>query len=222
MDGNRKRNIQVNFRVDEKEYECILKKVQLSGKRNIASYLRYTGKSDNTIEELQKLIVSLDWNSHSFHSDFELHFNNEKVMTCREICEGIKANMNEDFINDIKTVTDSYDTEWQQMIVIAVLIGKLIKSLDWTSKPPRTIALTYSKQSRMTCEEVCNSIISAVDYELQKPIKDDIISEVIKTMGDNFSPEKASEITFRHFEKTYPGFEKFFKEQIEEAYSVSR
>ena len=41
MDENRKRNIQVKFRVDEKEYECILKKVQLSGKRNMASYLRY-------------------------------------------------------------------------------------------------------------------------------------------------------------------------------------
>ena len=128
----------------------------------------------------------------------------------------------EDFINEIKSVTDSYDTEWQQMIAIAVLIGKLIESLDWTSKPSREIAQTYSIQSGMTCEEVYFSIISAVDYELQKPIKDDIISEVIKTMADNFSPEKASEITFRHFEKTYPGFEKFFKEQIEEAYSVSR
>ena len=32
MDENRKRNIQVKFRVDEKEYECILKKIQLSGK----------------------------------------------------------------------------------------------------------------------------------------------------------------------------------------------
>lgn len=41
MDGNRKRNIQINFRVDEQEYDCILKKVQLSGKRSIASYLRY-------------------------------------------------------------------------------------------------------------------------------------------------------------------------------------
>ena len=41
MDGNRKRNFQINFRVDEKEYEYILKKVQLSGKRNMASYLRY-------------------------------------------------------------------------------------------------------------------------------------------------------------------------------------
>ena len=68
----------------------------------------------------------------------------------------------------------------------------------------------------MTCEDVCISIISAVDYELQKPIKDDIISEVIKTMADNFSPEKASEITFRHFEKKYPGFEKFLKEWIGE------
>lgn len=41
MDENRKRNIQINFRVDEQEYDCILKKVQLSGKRSIASYLRY-------------------------------------------------------------------------------------------------------------------------------------------------------------------------------------
>ena len=182
----------------------------------IRNLISNTGKSDKTIEELQKLIVSLNWNSHSLYYDSELYYDSDEVMTCREICEGIKANMTEDFINEIKTVKDSYDTEWQQMIVIAVLIGKLIKSLDWTSKPSRTIAQTYSKQSRMTCEEVCNSIISAVDYELQKPIKDDIISEVIKTMADNFSPEKASEITFRHFEKKYPGFEKFFKEQIEE------
>lgn len=40
MNENRKRSIQINFRVDEKEYEYILKKVQLSGKRNMASYLR--------------------------------------------------------------------------------------------------------------------------------------------------------------------------------------
>ncbi len=182
----------------------------------IRNLISNTGKSDKTIEELQKLIVSLNWNSQSLYSDSELYFDSNEVMTCREICEGIKANMTEDFINEIKTVKDSYDTEWQQMIVIAVLIGKLIKSLDWTSKPSRTIAQTFSKQSRMTCEEVCNSIISAVDYELQKPIKDDIISEVIKTMADNFSPEKASEITFRHFEKKYPGFEKFLKEWIGE------
>ena len=183
----------------------------------IRKLISNTGKSDKTIEMLQKLVVSLNWNnSHRLYSDIELYFNNEKVMTCREICEGIKANMTEDFINDIKTVTDSYDTEWQQMIVIAVLIGRLIKSLDWTSKPSRKIAQTYSKQSLMTCEEVCDSIISAVDYELQKPIKDDIISEVIKTMGDNFSPAKASEISFRHFEKTYPGFEKFLKQWIGE------
>lgn len=182
----------------------------------IRNLISNTGKSDKTIEELQKLIVSLNWNRQSLYSDSELYFDSNEVMTCREICEGIKANMTEDFINEIKTVKGSYDTEWQQMIVIAVLIGKLIKSLDWTSKPSRTIAQTYSKQSRMTCEEVCNSIISAVDYELQKPIKDDIISEVIKTMADNFSPEKASEITFRHFEKKYPGFEKFLKEWIGE------
>ncbi len=182
----------------------------------IRNLISNTGKSDKTIEELQKLIVSLNWNRLSLYSDSELYYNSDEVMTCREICEGIKANMTEDFINEIKTVKDSYDTEWQQMIVIAVLIGKLIKTLDWTSKPSRTIAQTFSKQSRMTCEEVCNSIISAVDYELQKPIKDDIISEVIKTMADNFSPEKASEITFRHFEKKYPGFEKFLKEWIGE------
>lgn len=41
MTENRIRNIQVKFRVDEEEYERILKKVQLSGKRNMSSYLRY-------------------------------------------------------------------------------------------------------------------------------------------------------------------------------------
>ena len=40
MIENRKRNIQVKFRVDEKEYECIMKKVQLSRKKSMASYLR--------------------------------------------------------------------------------------------------------------------------------------------------------------------------------------
>lgn len=180
----------------------------------IRKLISNTEKSDKTIEVLQKIIVSLNWNNgHSLYSDYS---DIEKVMTCREICDGIKATMTEDFINEIKSVTDSYDTEWQQMIAIAVLIGKLIESLDWSSKPSREIAQTYSIQSGMTCEEVYFSIISAVDYELQKPIKDDIISEVIKTMADDFDPEKASEITFRHFEKTYPGFEKFFKEQIGE------
>ena len=59
MIENRKRNIQVKFRVDEKEYECILKKVQLSGKRNMASYLRYmaiTGRIMNI--ELEDLKIT--------------------------------------------------------------------------------------------------------------------------------------------------------------------
>lgn len=40
MEEKRKRNIQVKFRVDKEEYECLLNKVQLSGKRNITTYLR--------------------------------------------------------------------------------------------------------------------------------------------------------------------------------------
>ena len=55
-----------------------------------------------------------------------------------------------------------------------------------------------------------------INYELQKPIKEDIKAEVIETMSDDFDPGKAREITFKHFEKAYPGFEQFYKEQYGE------
>ena len=101
-------------------------------------------------------------------------------------------------IREIIGLSDKYDTEWQRMIAIATLIGKIISSIDPDS------------------ELICDNLISSINYELQKPIKDDIKAEVIKTMSDDFDPGKASEITFKHFEKAYPGFEQFCKEQYGE------
>ncbi|MBQ4534011.1 MAG: hypothetical protein IJA18_02305 [Ruminococcus sp.] len=101
-------------------------------------------------------------------------------------------------IREIISLTDKYDTEWQRMIATATLIGKIISSIDPDS------------------ELICDSVISSINYELQKPIKDDIKAEVIETMSDDFDPGKASEITFKHFEKAYPGFEQFYKEQYGE------
>ena len=161
--------------------------------------------------KLQEIIRSLKWESNN--SSYQ---DKEKVMTCREVCDGIKAAISEEFINRSKMISDRYNTEWQRMIAFAVLVSDLISSLDWESKPPRKIALTYSKQPLMTCSEICDRIISAIDYELEKPIKEEIHSEMVETMKDDFDPEKASEITFKHFEKAYPGFERFFKEQIGE------
>ena len=93
---------------------------------------------------------------------------------------------------------DKYDTEWQRMIAMATLIGKIISYIDPDS------------------ELICDNLISSINYELQKPIEDDIYTEVIETMRDDFDPGKASEITFKHFEKAYPGFEQFCKEQYGE------
>ena len=63
MIENRKRNIQVNFRVDEKEYECIMKKVQLSRKKSMASYLRFiaiTGRIMNIeLEDIKILSANV-------------------------------------------------------------------------------------------------------------------------------------------------------------------
>ena len=48
----------MKFRVDEKEYECILKKVQLSGKRNMASYLRYIAEARGySVSELEAVRI---------------------------------------------------------------------------------------------------------------------------------------------------------------------
>ncbi len=63
MIENRKRNIQVKFRVDEKEYECIMKKVQLSRKKSMASYLRFiaiTGRIMNIeLEDIKILSANV-------------------------------------------------------------------------------------------------------------------------------------------------------------------
>lgn len=170
---------------------------------------------EDMTSKLQELIHSLKWdiNNSCYYGFYQ---DKEKVMTCREVCDGIKAAISEEFINRSKIISGRYNTEWQRMIAFASLVSNLISSLDWESKPPRTTALTYSKQPLMTCSEICDSIMSAVDYELQKPIKEAIYSEVVETMKDDFNPEKASEITFKHFEKEYPGFEQFFREQIGE------
>lgn len=101
-------------------------------------------------------------------------------------------------IREIISLPDKYDTEWQRMIATATLIDKIISSIDPDS------------------ELICDNLISSINYELQKPIKDDIKAEVIETMSDDFDPGKASEITFKHFEKAYPGFEQFYKEQYGE------
>lgn len=170
---------------------------------------------EDMTSKLQELIHSLKWDI-SNNCYYGFYKDKEKVMTCREVCDDIKAAISEEFINSSKIISGRYNTEWQRMIAFASLVSNLISSLDWESKPPRTTALTYSKQPLMTCSEICDSIISAVDYELQKPIKEAIYSEVVETMKDDFNPEKASEITFKHFEKAYPGFEQFFREQIGE------
>lgn len=40
MKENRKRNVQINFRVDQEEYDFIVEKAKISGKRNLTQYLR--------------------------------------------------------------------------------------------------------------------------------------------------------------------------------------
>lgn len=40
MKENRKRNVQINFRVDQEEYDFIFEKAKISGKRNLTQYLR--------------------------------------------------------------------------------------------------------------------------------------------------------------------------------------
>lgn len=204
--------------MDKETYE--FQAVQESLRNDTAvEIIRDLLNSDKSCEDmtskLQELIHSLKWSiNNSFYCGF--HQDKEKVMTCREVCDGIKAAISEEFINSSKIISGRYNTEWQRMIAFASLVSNLISSLDWESKPPRTTAMTYSKQPLMTCSEICDSIMSAVDYELQKPIKEAIYSEVVETMKDDFNPEKASEITFKHFEKAYPGFEQFFREQIGE------
>lgn len=40
MEENRKRNVQMKFRVDKEEYDFIVEKAKISGKRNLTQYLR--------------------------------------------------------------------------------------------------------------------------------------------------------------------------------------
>ena len=40
MEENRKRNVQINFRVDKEEYDFIVEKAKISGRKNLTQYLR--------------------------------------------------------------------------------------------------------------------------------------------------------------------------------------
>lgn len=40
MNDNRKRSVQINFRVDQDEYNYILEKSKASGRKNLTQYLR--------------------------------------------------------------------------------------------------------------------------------------------------------------------------------------
>ena len=112
MDENRKRNIQVKFRVDEKEYECILKKVQLSGKRNMASYLRYmaiAGRIMNIeLEDLKITAANVGRISSSFN----------------QIAKRVNAtgNVYEEDINEIKNKVDNI---WQELRSIRLALRSI-------------------------------------------------------------------------------------------------
>lgn len=40
MEENRKRNVQMKFRVDKEEYDFIVEKAKISGRKNLTQYLR--------------------------------------------------------------------------------------------------------------------------------------------------------------------------------------
>lgn len=49
MEENRKRNVQINFRVDREEYNFIVEKAKVSGKRNLTQYLLSMAIAGQTI-----------------------------------------------------------------------------------------------------------------------------------------------------------------------------
>jgi len=112
MIENRKRNIQVKFRVDEKEYECILKKVQLSGKRNMASYLRYmaiTGRIMNIeLEDLKITSANVGRITSSLN----------------QIAKRINATGNI-YDEDIADMKDKVDKVWQELRSIRLALRSI-------------------------------------------------------------------------------------------------
>ncbi len=112
MIENRKRNIQVKFRVDEKEYECILKKVQLSGKRNMASYLRYmaiTGRIMNIeLEDLKITSANVGRITSSLN----------------QIAKRINATGNI-YDEDIADMKDKVDKVWQELKSIRLALRSI-------------------------------------------------------------------------------------------------
>lgn len=66
MEENRKRNVQMKFRVDREEYDFIVEKAKASGKRNLTQYLRSMAIAGQTIhielddiKILQPVLVAL-------------------------------------------------------------------------------------------------------------------------------------------------------------------
>ena len=112
MDGNRKRNIQINFRVDEKEYEYILKKVQLSGKRNMASYLRYmamTGRIMNIqLEDIKNTSANVGRISSSIN----------------QIAKRVNATDNI-YDEDIAEIKNKVDDIWQELKSIRLALRSI-------------------------------------------------------------------------------------------------
>ena len=116
MIENRKRKIQINFRVDEKEYECIKKNVRLSRKNSMAYYLRLiaiTGRIINIeLEDIKILSANIGRISSSI---------NQIVKQANS-----KGNVYDEDIAELKRM----DTEiWQELKSIRLALRSISQSI---------------------------------------------------------------------------------------------
>ena len=102
LEENRKRKIQVKFRVDEQEYLYIKRKVELSGKGTLTRYLRYMsilGKIVNIqLEDIKITTVNIGKISENINQIFK--------------CVSSTTNK---YDNDINEIKNKMNDIWQEI-----------------------------------------------------------------------------------------------------------
>ena len=112
IEENRKRKIQVKFRVDEQEYLYIKRKVELSGKRTLARYLRYMsilGKIVNIqLEDIKITTVNIG----------KISANINQIFNCL-------SSTTNTYDNDINEIKNKMNNIWHELKLIRLQLRSL-------------------------------------------------------------------------------------------------
>ena len=147
----------------------------------------------------------------------------EEIKAVHDVCR------NDELISKLREVKEYINNdlpEWQQLIMIGGFVAEIIKTLKWTDKPKfraanrfeSTEMWRYHDQNVMTCEDICESIVSAIDYELASPIADEL-NDMLRDweFGDSgkykdiSTHTEMSDLIMARLEKDYPGMESLLR-----------